>query len=424
MRIVHINTFDYVNGASRAAYRLHDGLRRLGQDSGMYVLSKVTNDLAVKSYKQRNDFMSKLVRTVRRLHLRHATLRYDKTAPPNRTFFSDDRTIYKDACEQIPKSDLIQLHWVTDFIDFKKFFAWLPSDMPLVWTLHDMANFTGGCCNDIGCGKFIQECGACPQLGSLNQLDLSRQVWQRKRGYYAALNRDQVHVVTPSRWLAEEVKRSPLLARFHRSVIPYALDTEIFQPRNRSVAREVLGIPQDAPVVLFVSSDVNSHLKGSQFLTQALAGIDDRSKLFLLSVGQGTSANFQKLRHAHFQNVQNDRLLSFIYSAADVFVAPSLGDNLPNTVLESIACGTPAIAFSIGGMPDLIRPGVTGLLATPGDSADLRAAIVRLLGDNDMRAEMSAHCRQVAIAEYDLSVQARRYLKLYEEMLGRKTNSN
>ena len=110
-------------------------------------------------------------------------------------------------------------------------------------------------------------------------------------------------------------------------------------------------------------------------------------------------------------------MLSFIYSAADVFVCPSLADNLPNTILESIACGTPVVAFAAGGIPDLVRPGITGLLAKTGDASELREAILRLLDDRAKRSEMSVNCRRVAIEEYELTLQARRYRRLYENML-------
>ena len=383
----------------------------------MYVNIKVTDDPTVRNYVQRNDFLSSLLRTGRRLKQQYTARQSTHYSCLRRTYFTDTAAIYKDACQQIPESDVIQLHWVAEFIDYAELFAWLPRHSPLVWTLHDMANFTGGCCFDLGCGKFIQQCGACPQLSSNRDRDLSRKVWQRKGKYYSSLDKNRVRIVTPSRWLGNEVQRSPLLSRFRTSVIPYGLDTDVFQPRDRDVAREVLGIPRAARVVLFVAAGLNDYRKGFQYLLEALAGVGDQSKVFLVSVGDGHLKDFEQFRYVRCQSIQNDRFLSFIYSASDVFVAPSLADNLPNTVLESIACGTPVIAFSVGGIPEMVRPGITGYLANPADSAGLRSAMVALLSDDDKRLEMSAHCRQVALADYDLQIQARRYLKIYEEML-------
>lgn len=420
MRIVHINTFDYANGASRSAYRLHDGLRRQGHDSQMYVNVKVTEDPTVRTYVQPTSLLSSLVRTARRLKLQYAAHRGARDSSP-KTYFSDATAVYKDTCRQIPEGDIVQLHWVAEFIDYAEFFAWLPRRHPLVWTLHDMANFTGGCCFDLGCGKFVHQCGTCPQLHSKRDRDLSRKVWQRKRKYYNWLDGNWVHIVTPSRWLGDEVKRSPLLSRFRTTIIPYGLDTDVFQPQDRRIARELLGIPQDARVLLFVAAGLNEYRKGFQYLLEALAGVDDSSKMVLVSVGDGHLKGLEQFRYLRCQTIHNDRFLSFIYSAADIFVAPSLADNLPNTVLESIACGTPVVAFSVGGIPEMVRPGITGCLANPADSIGLRSAIVGLLRNEDKRLEMSVHCRRVALADYALNIQASRYLKIYEEMLNRNT---
>lgn len=420
MRILHISRADNGGGASRAANRLHEGLRRADEDSRMYVLDKYTGDPLVTQFHASRGRIEWVARNARRLRLNLAQRRYVKTATAERTFFSEDRTpFYVDACRQMPEAELVNLHWVAGFLDLGAFFECLPGEMPLVWTLHDMASFTGGCCYDMDCGKFTQQCGACPQLGSKEERDLTRQVWRRKEKYYGAREAGRFHIVTPSRWLEEEVRSSPLLGRFPRSVIPYGLDTEVFQPRNRGVARDVLGIPQGARVVLFVSHEIHTQRKGFALLMEALAGMQSPGKVFLLSLGAGPAPEIQPLPYVHVPLLGDDRLLSWIYNAADVFVLPSLADNLPNTMLEAMACGTPVVAFETGGIPDAVRPGVTGLLAKTGDSAELRAAMLELLGNDTKRAEMSANCRRIAVAEYDLSVQARRYVELYTEMLGR-----
>jgi hypothetical protein len=384
----------------------------------MYVLDKYTNDPWVTRFQSSRGRLNWIARNARRLRLTLSYRRYAKTSPPEQTFFSEDRTpFYEDACRQMPETELINLHWVAGFLDLEAFFGWLPTDMPLVLTLHDMGMFTGGCSHDMGCGKFTQQCGACPQLGSSDEGDLTRDVWRRKQKYYSALDAKRFHIVTPSRWLGEEVNRSPLLSRFPRSVIPYGLDLEVFKPRDRRFSREVLGIPQEAKVILFVSNGLHTHLKGFRHLIGALEGIDSSSGIFLLCLGFGSSPAIERFPHAHIPSMTNDRSLSMVYSAADVFVLPSLADNLPNTMLEAFACGTPVVGFAAGGIPDGVRPGVTGLLAKTGDSAELRSAILEMLGNDAKRAEMSANCRRIALAEYDLSVQTSRYLELYTDML-------
>jgi glycosyltransferase involved in cell wall biosynthesis len=177
-----------------------------------------------------------------------------------------------------------------------------------------------------------------------------------------------------------------------------------------------LGIPPAVKVILFVSHEIHTPRKGLHLLTSALAEIGSDQKIFLLSLGIGPIAEVKRFPYCHIPMVTEDRLLSLIYSAADIFVAPSLADNLPNTILESIACGTPVVAFDAGGMPDAVRPGITGLLAKTGDQAELCTAILQLLGNDSKRAEMSANCRRIALDEYAITIQANRYLKLYEEM--------
>ena len=424
MKIVHVNTFDRLGGAARAAYRLHEGLQRIGQESCMFVLEKFSLDPLVTKYEPPRNLLSRIGRTVRRQTLGRATKRYRDTAPGGLTFFTDDRTIYgTDPWQHIPDNDLIQLHWISGFVDYRSFFKALPAGKPVVWTLHGMDAVTGGCFYDKGCGKFTEKCGACPQLGSSTETDVTRQVWQRKRESYSRLGHSQLHIVTPSRWLSEEVNRSSLLSSFPCTVIPNGLDTDIFVPRSRSVAREVLGVPPDAKVILFIADGLHDPRKGFHLLAEALAGMGSDGNLFLISLGPGYPPSLEGFPHVHIESLNNDRFLSYVYSAADMFVAPSLQDNLPNTILESIACGTPVVGFAVGGIPDLVRPGLTGVLAKPADAIDLRRAVIELLSDNDRLKGLAANCRKIATEEYTLELQAKRYLNLYAEALASSPGS-
>jgi glycosyltransferase involved in cell wall biosynthesis len=394
-------------------------LRRLKLKSRMFVAKKTSHDPSVIRYHPPRDPRGRILQTLRRANIALAIRRYRLKAPAGLSFFSDDRTKYKKhPWGHLPECDLIQLHWVTRFVDYRAFFECVPTTTPVVWTLHDMVPFTGGCHYDQGCHRFAEACGRCPQLGSESDKDLTRQVWQRKWESFQKLDSDRLHIVTPSRWLGEQVGESSLLSRFPRSVIPYGLDTETFTPRERRHSREMLRIPLEAKVVLFVAEGIRDPRKGLHLLTRALGGIDSSSGMFLLSLGSGAPAKFCGFPSAHIKHVDNDSYLSHIYSAADIFVAPSLQDNLPNTVLESISCGTPVVGFAVGGIPDMVRPGLTGLLASPGDPADLRRAILDLLSNDEGRKKMAINCREIATQEYSLEIQARSYLKLYEETLG------
>jgi glycosyltransferase involved in cell wall biosynthesis len=344
--------------------------------------------------------------------------RYQSARRTDQASFNHDRVPGgPDLLAQLPAGDVINIHVMYGFVDYRTFLTAVPQHTPVVRTLHEMSFFTGGCHYDLGCGKYAERCGACPRLGSRRERDLSRQIWRRKRAVLSTIAPDRLYLVAPSCWLANEARRSPLLQKFPVTVIPLALDTEVFCPRDRRSAREVLGIPSDALVVLFVASLISQSLKGFALLTQALTGLGDLRNLLLVSVGRDAPPVEAQIPHLPLGYLGSEHLRSLVYSAADVFVIPSLYDNLPQTVLEATACGTPVIGFAVGGIPDMVRPGVTGWVVPPQDVGALRAAIRALLQDPARRAEMAANCRRIAVEEYALEVQARRYIELYEMIL-------
>jgi len=436
LNILHLNTYDISGGAARAVNRLHRGLLCLGFDSSMFVARKDTDDPTIKVFKPPDpipmDFPGRLRRYLDRhlslfrrcLGLKPAPISpldfeyYQTSRPSGYELFSDGRSQFKNTLlSQLPHCDMINLHWIANFIDYQTFFPYLTQKCSIVWTLHDMNAFTGGCHYDHGCGKYNSGCGACPQLGSLNEKDLSNWIWQRKREIFWKIEPKQMHIVAPSRWLGRECKRSPLLGRFPVTVIPNGLDINDFSPRDRCFARDVLGIPQGSKTLLFAADSVNNRRKGFAFLAQALSGLADLANLFLITIGSGKPVLDTQIPQMNLGQIHNDRLLSLIYSAADIYVIPSVQDNLPNTVMESMACGTPVIGFDIGGIPDMVQPGVTGLLIPPKDVPSMSDAIRRLLMDEDSRFKISDNCRRITLKEYDLNIQAKRYIALYQNVL-------
>ncbi len=421
MRIVHLSTSDANGGAARAAFRLHTGLRRLGADSSMLVLKKATSDPTVNAIKPETARLERWKRTRRYKKIRREQGRYQH--PAGVELFSDDRTEHAGTVvRQLPPSDLITLHWIAGLLDYESFFAGVPANVPIVWRLADMNALTGGCHYDNGCGKFVDRCGACPQLGSSDEKDLSRQIWTRKQSSLARVT-DRLHLVGTSRWITAEAARSSLLKGFPASTIPNGLDTDDFAPRDKTFARASLGIPADARVVLFVADSTEIVRKGYRHLVDALAGITEVENVLLLSIGSGNAAVNTALKQCRVGRVSNDRLLSIVYSAADVFVIPSLQESFGQTVIEAMACGTPVVGFSAGGIPDMVRSNTTGLLAPVGDVNALRSAIVALLKDEPKRRQMATNCRQVALNEYSLEVQARAYLNLYQQLLTQRRHA-
>jgi glycosyltransferase involved in cell wall biosynthesis len=418
MKVIHLSTNDIRGGAARAAYRLHRGLHLLGLDSHMLVKSKSSDDPKIAAFMPPRNLARRIRRNWRQIQISVDRSRYRVSRPVGSEDFSDDRSEHGSAlCRQLPHCDLINLHWVAEFLDYQSLFAGSFTRVPLVWTLHDMCPFTGGCHYDHGCGKYMEQCGTCPQLGSSDPDDLSAKIWQRKHKTFKQFEPWRLHIVTPSRWLAAEVERSTLLGKFSISVIPYGLDTHVFAPRNSAVFREIFNVPQHAKVILFAAGSTQNPRKGWHFLVEALTHIAQHDRdIYLFSLGKNSPAFSSPFTHIYLGHIDNDRFLSFAYSAADLFVAPSLQDNLPNTVMEAMSCGTPVVGFSVGGIPDMVRHGVTGLLAPLRDVEALAKAISHLLENDAMRAEMSSQCRRIANEEYSLEVQASHYLSLYEEV--------
>lgn len=419
MRIVHIGTCDSSGGAFRAAYRLHDGLRRIGQDSFMFVASKLTDDPSVLELVRASNPLGRLLRRIHRERIHRRFSRYHTSRPAGLESFTEDCSEYgTNIGEQIPVCDIVNVHWVAGFVDYVPFLQNCASRYPIVWTLHDMNPFTGGCHYNEGCMKYCGSCGACPQLGSQEDKDLSRRVWTRKQKAFAAVPPGRMHIVADSRWLAAEARRSSLLGRFPISPIYYGLDADTFTPRSKLQARGVLGIPLGPSVIMFAADSVTNRRKGLATLADALARMANRLDVLLLSVGRGKPAISETVPHMHFGHVGSDRLLSVLYSAADVFVIPSVQEAFGQTAMEAMACGTPVIGSEVGGIPEIVRHGVTGLLVPACDSSKLSEALTALLQDPIRRAEMSNNCRRMVLAEHTLEIQARRYLQLYEAMLG------
>ena len=418
LNVVHVSTDDITGGAARCAFRLHQGLRAEGAQSSMLVYRKKGNDPLVHVFRPDSGTVRRAARRFRGRQLRQALDGYRATRPAGYEAFSTDQTEWGyEPASRLPACDVVNLHWVSRFIDTGEFLKGIVPEVPIVWTLHDMNLFTGGCHYDDGCGRYQKRCGACPQLGSTDEEDLSRQTWSRKDALFDEELAGRLHVVTPSRWLAAEAADSSLLGgRFPITVIPYGLDTDAFAPRDQAEARRVLGVPPGAAVLLFVAQSVSTRRKGFGQLVDAIAGLSGIHDLFLLSIGSGAPPS-RDFRGRHLGFTSEDRLLSLVYSAADVFVLPSQQDNLPATVLESLACGTPVVAFNAGGVGDMVREGRTGFLAPVGDVAALAGALQRALGDRDRLTSLRNTCREIAVTEYPLSLQAQRYATLYEELV-------
>ncbi len=418
MIVTQISTTDVIGGAARAMQRLHGGLAAAGVQSQLLVAQRFGTDPAVREY----NALAPAPAALGRLFFR-ATRRWNR--PPVSkagAWLSTDRTMAGwRLLSQVPDCDVVNLHWVTDFLDFRTLPA-LAQRHPLVWTLHDMNAFTGGCHYTGPCTRFRTTCGSCPQLAtSTGETDLTREVMLRKLRILAQISPGRLMLVTPSRWLAQEAERSRLFRDFPIRVIPNGIDPAEFQPVDRAEARRRLGLPSEAKIVLFVADSIEEPRKGFRLLLKALTSLCNIPDLLLVTLGRGQGPELAGLPSRHLGSLADTESLRLAYGAADVFAIPSLQDNLPNTILESMACGTPVVGFVTGGIGEAIIDGQTGLLAPPGDTAAFSRALRTILEDPPLRQALSAGARLRAVEEYAVSRQAQRYAALYAEIVTART---
>ncbi|NMF63050.1 glycosyltransferase family 4 protein [Brasilonema octagenarum] len=415
MKALILSNSDISGGAARATYRLHQGLQDINFNSQMLVQVKNSDDQAVigsRSVSGIGQVVTGLRLILDQLPLKFYDNRVSTTFSPQ--WLPD--TIHSKIARLAP--DIINLHWVS--AGYLQIETIAKFNKPIVWTFHDMWAFTGGCHYNQDCDRYTASCGACPQLGSSKNWDLSHWVWQRKAKAWKNLN---LTVVTPSSWLAQCVKVSSLLKERRVEVIPYGLDTQKYRPINKQVARSLLNLPQDKQLLLFGALQATSDKrKGFHLLQSALnelneSGWKDRLELVVFGSSKAESSTNFGFKSHYLGMLGDDLSLALAYSAADVFIAPSDQDNLPNTVLEAIACGTPCVAFHIGGMPDMIEHQKNGYLAQPYKIEDLAGGIAWVLENTERHQKLSYRAREKAEQEFTLEIQARRYLSLFKTLV-------
>ncbi len=424
MKISIISTYDNYGGASIAALRLHKGLRSLNQDSAMIVRFKNTNDPDVYTVLVKNKRMSLEDEIFKSMEY----LAIDK----NRTDLSNTMLSLPYPGYDLSKAsvirvaDIINLHWVAHFQSVESISSLLNLGKPVVWTLHDQNAFTGGCHYAAGCLKYRKDCRDCPQLKD-NLYQIPFQILNNKVKHW----RGNLTIVTPSRWLAKCARESKLFRGLRVETIPNSVETDELKPKDKKAAKKELRLNSEQVSLLFGALTGNEKRKGFHHMAQALRyclqnpGFKDLAKnggIKILTFGP-PQEDLKELdiKIQAFGTISGNDKLATIYSAADLFVLPSLEDNLPNTMLESMACGTPLVSFKVGGMPDLIQNGVTGCMAPCFDSEKFGQLILDLVFNADKREQMGRNCRQTIEKNFKLKDQAAKYLELFNDLSKNRT---
>ncbi|NJC88103.1 MAG: glycosyltransferase [Desulfuromonas sp.] len=411
MKVLMLNSFDDVAGADRAARRLQQGLRGAGVDARLLVQFR---------YGDGNDVVcsdSPALKQLRRLKLYLGTLpvrRYPRRPVNNFTpALLPDRLPARIA-EIAP--DIVHLHWLG--AGFCRVESIGKFARPLVWTLHDSWPFTGGCHLPGGCRKYRVQCGACPVLGSEHEADLSRRVWLRKARAWQDL---RPTLVAPSRWMADCARESSLFRDCRIEVIPNGLDTGIFQPMDRRAARAALGLPPERPLILTGAvNPLTDPNKGWHLLRPALKLVGAKmpeAMAVVFGAEAPAIAPDAGMPVTFLGRIGDEAALAAAYAAADLFVAPSRQESFCQTIVEAMACGTPAVAFRATGPLDLVEHRQTGYLAEPYEVADLAEGILWVLQDRDRHAALADRARRRVVSDFALDTLAKRYLELYAEVL-------
>lgn len=418
LKILHINTYDQ-GGAAIAAIRLHKALLSEGVDSSILFLERTKRNIPNSYYyidyaKTNRRFFRRQIHKLRKIIWPESEKKYlNRIKLNNRVegfdFFSfnpcDPDISTQEICLQ---ADVIHLHWTAGFVDYKTL---KKIEKPVVWTLHDMNPFTGGCHYSSNCEKFINECRNCPQLeGTINPNSaLADQNY--KEQYLHGLS---AVITAPSGWMGNLSSVSRLFRKFKTIHIPNSIDIEIFKPREKDFCRNVFDLPSDKRIILFISENTADLRKGFNLLVEAL-NLINRQDLHLCAIGENRQPTPHKQAISYLGNMYDERLISLAYSAADVVILPSLEDNLPNVMLESLACGTPIIAFPTGGIKETITPGSNGLLAKEINSDSLAETIKEFFDGNYLfdHYDISRAAQNI----FAPSKQAIEYFAIYKELI-------
>jgi glycosyltransferase involved in cell wall biosynthesis len=411
MKILYMNGADREGGAAKAATRLLQGVLGQGGDARLSVQRKYGDDPLVDGPRTLLGKALGFARpTIEQLLF---CITPGKMKGPYCAAFLPDG-LFAQVSSSAP--DILHLHWVARMMRLETLQR---VTVPIVWTMHDSWAFTGGCYLPGNCTRYREACGSCPVLGSARENDLSRRVWQRKEETWQDLN---LTIIAPSRWMAACARSSSLLHDRRIEVIPNAIDVQIYKPVEKHAARERFSLPHDRNLILFgAKSATLDRNKGFHLYAEALrelAATTKNDSVDLVFFGSEQPDKHADLGFkAHYLGWQDDDItLSHLYSAADVFVLPSLQESLGYTVMESMACGTPAVAFRQGGVPDLIDHQLNGYLAQPYEPSGLARGIGWILEDTRRWDELSHHARRKIEHECAVENVAKRHLDLYRDI--------
>jgi glycosyltransferase involved in cell wall biosynthesis len=406
MKIVHISFWEKSGGAAIAAYRIHSMMLNSGIDSFYIVYEGKSDGKNIFSLKNRfRDFQIYIYSHI-------SSFLLSKYRPFLGNFsislFGISSAILHN--KHIKEADYIYIHWVNNFLLSNKAIKKLLNlNKNIIIVCHDMQPMTGGCHHSFGCVKYQENCGQCDLLKSKKKLDISYIQMQNKKK--CIINTNKLQIVTPSRWMSDCASKSSLYKGCSIATIGNPIDIQIFNPKNQFDSREKLKLPSKTKLILFGADRGNENpYKGWKYFCEALKKIDNKN-LAVVVFGSNNEITIDKYDIYNLGIIRDPELMSYIYSACDVFVIPSLAEAFGQTALESIACGTPVAGFNIGGIPDIIIHKKNGYLAKYKDSKDLAYGIEWLIKHPD-REIIREFCHLSAKERYSNKIILEKHLEL------------
>ena len=412
MKILIINISDVEGGAARAAYRLHKSLLAQDVDSQMLVQSKKSDDFTVQTISSTK--VQKGINLLRPILDAIPTKFYKKQT---KTLFSPSWFGFSNIVDKINEinPDIVHFHWICGGMIKIEEISRIKA--PIVWSLHDMWAFTGGCHYDEECRRYEKECGNCPILGSDKEKDLSKKIFYHKEKAFT--NKKDMTIIGLSRWLNEASKSSNLLKDKKHINLPNPINTDVFQPFNKEKSRKLWSLPQDKKLVLFGAMGATSDpRKGFSKLIESIEKLDRNNDIEFVVFGSSEPEKTPNLgfKINYLGNLHDDVSLVTLYNSVDVMIVPSLQENLSNAIMESLSCGTPIIGFNIGGNSDMIEHKINGYLVNPFDTTDLKDGIEWVLNSLNYD-ELCKNARIKVMKEFDSNIVADKYISLYKDII-------
>lgn len=419
MKVLHINSSDSSGGAARACLDISNALNKSGINSRVLVQTKHSDQKEVQSINV--NLYDRLITRIRRTldYLIIKLLTVEKRGRFTIPYTGKDITKLK----AVKDADIINFHWVNEgFLSLKSLEQIAGLGKPLVWTLHDMWAFTGGCHYSLGCRKFETECLECPSLKFSSKNDFSNKIFRNKIRLF---KEQDFNIVTCSNWLSEEVKKSSLLKNANIRVIPNTLKTDIYKPLDKTAVLKELNLDENKKYILFGTMSLKDERKGLDLfmkcvdvLCEKSSSFADNTQLIIAGSEKNISGMHLPVETKFLGRLNSEKDIAKFYNAGCLFVAPSREDNLPNTVMESLSCGTPVAAFNIGGMSDMIDHKINGYLAEPFNIEDLADGINWILTHPDP-LKLTDNSRSKIINNFTYQKIAETYSGYYDSLIGR-----